>query len=368
VTQRPIETNLGEDTTIEQVRKWLNECLTTHSESQPHGEAQSTLPRFTLPTRVIDVGTESDPVARLSQPSSPRHEDYIALSYCWGSQPFLTTISSNVKTHFEGFKESKLPQTFIDAIKVARKLHFRYLWIDALCIIQDSIEDKAIEIGAMESIYSNSTLTMAIVNTTQVTDGFLKTKSRRMRVEIPYCCPDGTVGSIQISPQDTIDLWQEPLYSRAWCLQENLLSPRLLLFTDTEVVWQCQSCPMRRPKTSHVEYLYDNPQLGSSPFARILESVSSAGTQNLMLSPGTGLELSRYTMWRVSWKTTLGAILPLHLIASLPSQELPRSSRLPGQMNIALVSGSDNSSRLCHGGGNLSSSLLTSITGAIGLP
>jgi Heterokaryon incompatibility protein (HET) len=112
----------------------LNECLTTHPESLSH-DGQSLPHRFPLPTRVIDVGTESEPIAKIFQPPSVIHEQYITLSYCWGKQRFLTSVSANIAAHMKRLPESNLPQTFTDAIETTRQLGFRYLWIDALCII-----------------------------------------------------------------------------------------------------------------------------------------------------------------------------------------------------------------------------------------
>jgi hypothetical protein len=53
-----------------------------------------------------------------------------------------------------------LPRTFKEAIQVTNSLGFRYLWIDALRILQDSNEDLQREIGSMDKIYRNSTLTI----------------------------------------------------------------------------------------------------------------------------------------------------------------------------------------------------------------
>jgi hypothetical protein len=292
VRQRPLEASLGEENAIHQIRTWLDGCLSTHPESlSPQ--------RYKLPTRVIDVGTDSEPISKLFQPSFVTHERYITLSYCWGQQRFLTAVSSNINAHLEKLHESILPQNFSDAIEITRKLGFRYLWIDALCIIQDSAEDKAIEINAMERIYSNSTLTIAVVGATGVADGFLKTKPR-LSVSIPYRCPDGALGTLQVSPQETVDLWQEPLYTRAWCLQENLLSSRLILFTNTEILWQCETHPMERPNTTHVAYPDGNPQLGRSPFARLPPLISLPVPPELesSSSAGASLEAARYGIWR----------------------------------------------------------------------
>jgi hypothetical protein len=299
VSQRPVETSLGEANTINQIRAWLDECLSTHPESLLSGDQPLSSRRYKLPTRVIDVGTDSEPIAKLFQPSSVMHEQYITLSYCWGPQRFLTTVSSNIAAHLERLPEPSLPRTFTDAIEITRKLGLRYLWIDALCIIQDSAEDKAIEIVAMQSIYSNSILTIAVVNAMGVADGFLKSKPQ-LRVQIPYRCPDGILGTVEVSPQEIVDLWQEPLYTRAWCLQENLLSSRLLLFTNTEVIWQCQSHPMKRPNTTHASYQDDNPQLGKSPFARLPASLSTSASQDLgaFSSVDAGADAMRYNIWR----------------------------------------------------------------------
>ena len=258
---------------IQQTMSWLDECLTEHHESNPLKGGTNSKQLY-LPTRVIDVGVHSEAEVKIFEPSSRAYEDYIALSYYWGTQPLITSTLANIESHRSRLDFSMLPQTFKNAIMTTRNLGFRYLWIDALCIIQDSTDDKVKEIGAMEGIYSNSTLTIAVVGVSGVTEGFLESKAQ-LTVEIPYLGPHGTIGTVQISPQRTVDLWQEPLYTRAWCLQENLLSPSLLLHTDTEVIWQCQSTPMRRPDTTHVSYVCDDPKLGASPFQRLQIALST---------------------------------------------------------------------------------------------
>lgn len=168
---------------------------------------------------------------------------------------------------------------------------------DILCIIQNSAEDKTVEISAMESIYGNSVLTLAVINAKGVTKGLLETKPQ-LAVNIPCRSHDGQSGTIQVSPQKTINLWQEPLYTRAWCLQENVLSARLLLFTDDEVLWQCAARPMLRPNTTHVDYTYDDPTIHESHFNRVPEAIFSAGDQDRQISQNDFLELRRYTIWR----------------------------------------------------------------------
>ena len=258
ITQRPPEENLGNEHTNQQIRTWLHECLKSHPESlTSDGPA---VPKPFLPSRVIDVGSVSDLRPKIFEPSSITYEQYVTLSYCWGRDRFTTTTLHNIDNHKESLDWSTLPQTFKDAIQTTRNLGFRYLWIDALCIIQDSDEDKAKEISRMGDIYNNATLTIAVVGASRVAEGFLKTKPQ-ISVDIPYRCPNGELGSVRVSPQREVDLWQESLFTRAWCLQENFLSPRLLLYTDTEVIWQCESAPVKRPDTTHVAYAWADPKL-----------------------------------------------------------------------------------------------------------
>lgn len=134
---------------------------------------------------------------------------------------------------------ANLPKTIVDAVVASRQMGIRYLWVDAFCIIQDSVEDKINEIGAMGDIYNKCTLTIAAVSASAVAEGFLKPKEKVI-ARLPYTLGD-VVGQVEVSHQKVVDLWQETMFTRGWCLQEYLLSPRILLFTDTEVMWSCQS-------------------------------------------------------------------------------------------------------------------------------
>lgn len=62
---------------------------------------------------------------------------YIALSHCWGTEQNFTTTKATRDARMKEIAWNELPKTYRDAIKVARKLHIRYVWIDSLCIIQD---------------------------------------------------------------------------------------------------------------------------------------------------------------------------------------------------------------------------------------
>lgn len=68
---------------------------------------------------------------------------YVALSYCWGpyTADIRTTVAANLREHMHGIAVAALPRTVQDAILVAARLGVSYIWVDALCIVQDDAAD-----------------------------------------------------------------------------------------------------------------------------------------------------------------------------------------------------------------------------------
>ncbi|KAI0480838.1 heterokaryon incompatibility protein-domain-containing protein [Xylariaceae sp. FL0804] len=158
---------------------------------------------------------------------------YVALSYCWGGPQALVTLRSNLPQHqTEGILVSDLPSTIFEAVQVVSRLGFQYLWIDALCIVQDDEDAKAAEIEKMGDIYARATLVLlASGNNRAVKDGFLSPYDYVSLVSfllegqgrIPVClAPD-----VQEPPQ--ID-------TRGWAYQERHLASRILEFAGARGV------------------------------------------------------------------------------------------------------------------------------------
>ncbi|KAK8128610.1 HET-domain-containing protein [Apiospora sp. TS-2023a] len=218
-------------------KSWLRECQENHPECGIRGE------RPQLPTRVLDVASMSDsPSVRLHIPEENQRGEYLALSYCWGGeQPFIMT-TQNLDTMKTGFPDSELPSTLKDAIQVTRRLGIRFLWVDALCIMQDSPDDKSREIARMGQIYKNATATIMAAGAKSASEGFLKDNAQEtVSCEVFLTAPDGTSGTVTICPLEIFDFSSMPLSKRSWCFQEYVLSRRHLFYTDKEVVWQCRS-------------------------------------------------------------------------------------------------------------------------------
>lgn len=93
---------------------------------------------------------------------------YVTLSHCWGSYMPLRLLKNNISSLKQGIRFS---QTFQDAMVVAQRLGVRYIWIDSLCIIQDSEEIWLEQSALMGQIYSNSFCNIAAAHASDSRQG-----------------------------------------------------------------------------------------------------------------------------------------------------------------------------------------------------
>jgi hypothetical protein len=139
----------------------------------------------------------------------------------------------------------ELPPTFRDAVLITRRLDHQYLWIDSLCIVQDSPEDWLAESARMGYIYKHASLTIAAEAAVDSEAGIFestnKVRSKTSSIEVPYHRKDTSAGQMYIQKLfDSPDEARGPLSQRAWTLQEDLLSPRTLRFGAQQVWWRCR--------------------------------------------------------------------------------------------------------------------------------
>lgn len=150
---------------------------------------------------------------------------YTILSYGWGMGDTLKTTPHSIAARERGIPYDHLPLTLRHAVKVTRQLGVNYLWIDALCIIQDqdSLKDWLAASGKMLDYYWNAYVTTGIS-----TEKPALLDSQRCVSHIPV------YQDISIRTTSNRIYWsvydQIVLATRAWCLQERLVSTRLLLF------------------------------------------------------------------------------------------------------------------------------------------
>lgn len=251
-------------------RRWILDCLLNHGscseddKQQSNGRGNLAPP---LPLRVIDVGTVTGPeeprliipmedvlnVAEYTE-EDPFVSRYVTLSYCWGpsGENSAITTKSNLKQRLQNIPVEILPKTLKDAVVITRKLGVRYLWVDALCIIQPTESDSKDwqqQSAVMGDIYRNSLCTIAASGATHGQAGcFLE----RIGSKYPVfpCQVTDTENTDHKRPPLFINpgmpnwmhaVTQAPLNARGWVLQELTLSSRILHWTKDVLYWQCSA-------------------------------------------------------------------------------------------------------------------------------
>ena len=191
-----------------------------------------------MPIRVLQLDTEQ-PRARLINPSG-LHEPFVALSCCWGGKSEFVLTSSSEKLFRQGIPFDQIPHTLQDALVVTQRLNFRYLWIDAVCIFQDSREDWVRESARMREIYKSATLTIDAATASKPSDGlFCKRSAPGFRCRIQWRDREIGVSYVYLRPaneySDTL-VRDSHTTKRAWTLQEALLASH---FGTEQISFDC---------------------------------------------------------------------------------------------------------------------------------
>ncbi|QYT03695.1 HET protein [Trichoderma simmonsii] len=241
--------NTASDEAFQKATNWFRECNDTHEDCSV-GEIPE------MPDRVLDIAAEDTASGVKLVQTNGKKAGYACLSHRWGKETSQAT-KQNVESLCNEVPWDYLSPTYQDSITFLRKFskwhqdqygeEIRYIWIDSLCIIQDSKSDWKKHSLKMSDIYSNSSITL-------VESHGLHTEKRLFQ--------DSTArrGSKSVSIQDAEGNDHElhyrhtiyhptfmvkddgiPVWRRAWVFQERLLSRRLLIFGPDELSWQCAS-------------------------------------------------------------------------------------------------------------------------------
>ena len=219
------------DTAVNKAREWLQRCRNQHTQCERKRSVVK------LPLRVIDVGIEGSALRPKLKTTGLMLGEYATLSHCWGLSKRSTTTRANIEQHStDGFCLANLPATFRDAILFTRLLRIRYLWIDALCIVQDDIGDWNRHAVLMHSIFSNAVISLSALDSPDSNSGFLGAREDQSVVLDIEEIAVGVRTKLH-STGDAID--NSILETRAWCFQERLLPPAVLHFGKAQLYWEC---------------------------------------------------------------------------------------------------------------------------------
>ncbi|KAF5019376.1 hypothetical protein F66182_8626 [Fusarium sp. NRRL 66182] len=245
-------TDQGVDELAVLVGQQLKACRAEHSSCVAfEGRRLSSV--HALPTRVVYIGTLEDKALRLYIPDADQKDDYIALSYCWGrDDPELKMTAANINDLLKSVPFNTLSKTVQDAVTFTRRLGVRYLWVDALCVIQDEAlgetqtTDCQRETARLNQYYQKALCVLAASGSYDSSEGlFLSSDDLLYPTYISMqngSNPDDEPTSQTwvphvLSPSDLMS--RAPLFSNGWAVQTRLLSPRIIHFTRRCVIWEC---------------------------------------------------------------------------------------------------------------------------------
>lgn len=216
------------------------------------------------PTRLLVLGPTDADVRLCDTP--PAGVRWAALSHCWGGAKPLRLLASNMDELKKRIDLYALPSTFRDAIQVCRSLAIEYLWIDSLCIIQDSKLDWQQEAAQMGATYAEAFLVILGGSSASPDQPFLGPREEGTREDfwgvrtVDFETPSGVKLPIKIrrrhllsAPMDYgeydppySETWATlkrvgPLYKRSWCFQESYLASRALHFSPGALIFECKT-------------------------------------------------------------------------------------------------------------------------------
>jgi hypothetical protein len=229
------------DERLATIQSWTQSCqsLDGHESCRPVPYA---------PLRLVSIGPEGSPLKLVHRDSATDPTNYATISYCWGKYLPLQTTKATLSQFTDEIPSELVPKTWADAIRIARALSIPHIWIDALCIVQDDVEEWQREVEHMCEIYQGSMLTIAAAQSTDSSQGCFPSDVHGLGNGDLFfrARPDSFNGRgnlIRVYRKDirNCDRENAAINCRGWTLQELLLAPRLLLCMQPELYWQCRA-------------------------------------------------------------------------------------------------------------------------------
>ncbi|GAW23391.1 hypothetical protein ANO14919_129490 [Xylariales sp. No.14919] len=253
-----LDSKIGSTQDLNTIQTWIAHCGTKHEHCYK-------APTF-FPSRVIDVQDAELGIVRLRDreniatalhdgqdaPESTvaAYPPYWTLSHRWGDPKDILQLTEDVEENFRNsISISDLSPTFRDATLLVRRLGFRYIWIDSLCIFQDSLSDWQQEAQNMVNIYRSSYCNISAAGASHdpAKEGLFREKQLSKRLLYPFVVK----ANLRSATHDDGPwmVWNDsawvdevenaPLSTRGWVVQERFLATRVVHFTRNQIFWEC---------------------------------------------------------------------------------------------------------------------------------
>ncbi|KAK1954558.1 HET-domain-containing protein [Colletotrichum sublineola] len=274
-----LENHTGSESSLGTAKQWLSTCMQNHPSCSAGSDTHF------RPSRLLYIGGNANQVILHTPMDYPEMLSYMTLSHRWGEAQFIQLRQSDEQTFRQGIPWSSLPQTFKDAVRVARHLGSNYLWIDSLCIVQDSSRDWVAEAASMGNIYKNALCNIAASDALNSLEGCLYPRNYRGLVpeRLVWNSPLYLVNAPSMRPHEV-----PQLYSRAWVFQEFLLARRTLDCGRDQLYWRCDELmaseefpiPSEIPRNN---YFYSNFKF-THPAREVLSDQADNANLKLMVA------------------------------------------------------------------------------------
>ncbi|KAI1757658.1 heterokaryon incompatibility protein-domain-containing protein [Xylaria castorea] len=242
ISTRPIQNEPSQ--CLHAISSWLQNCRKNHTRCRYTASRLREHSRRVIPKRLVRIKKPGGQQLQLFLQDTDGMDEpppFAALSYCWGGTQAFTCGQSNSLGLASHISFDKLSGTIRDAVTVCSRLDIDYLWVDSICIVQDSEIDKAIEIAKMPYIYGGAAVVIAASRARSAWDGFLGARASSPEVvpifQLPWRSTDNQLGTVMVMP---LDIYPEPIDRRGWTLQEQLLSTRMIEFGTRQTRCTCR--------------------------------------------------------------------------------------------------------------------------------
>ncbi|KAH7356999.1 heterokaryon incompatibility protein-domain-containing protein [Rhexocercosporidium sp. MPI-PUGE-AT-0058] len=222
-----------------QLKDWLHTCEESHGAdcNAPEWLGEPCQPSF---LKVIDVEK------RCVVPAPPNCR-YVALSYVWGdpnevkSRLWLMKMTNVAASQMHnGLDFNLLPTTITDSMDLVSKIGERYLWVDALCIVQDDEKELAEQTSQMDLVYACALATIIVATGESAEAGLPGVNNPRSLSQTKVDIGGGYHLMETVAQGNASHLQNSSWNSRGWTFQERLLSRRALIVTPDQIYWECE--------------------------------------------------------------------------------------------------------------------------------
>lgn len=141
-----------------------------------------------------------------------------------------------------------LPKTFSDALQFIKAIGISFIWIDSLCIIQDSVKDWESESKTMLQVYRHAECNLAAAgsedshgglfserNYAILPSGWFEMDNNIPEVKGTWCA----LPTFYFKEAFDKQIGSSRLMSRGWVFQERAASRRVIAFGQDQVFWDC---------------------------------------------------------------------------------------------------------------------------------